>query len=226
MADIDTSNNIFSQLGLAANQDADNKPKDELGQAEFLELMTTQLQFQDPLKPVENGEFLGQMAQFGTVSGINDLNTNFNEISASFQSNQALQASTLVGRRVMTAAETAYLSASGPVDGAVELSQSASNVSLIVHDKNGQLVERLELGMQQAGMVNFSWDGLDKNGDRFASGEYNISAELQHGSATSAGVTYSVVDVESVTLGVGGQGMTLTTTGLGDIDMNQIRKIL
>ncbi len=225
MADIDTSN-IYSKLGLTSTQDADSKPKDELGQAEFLELMTTQLQFQDPLKPMENGEFLGQMAQFGTVSGINDLNTNFNAMSASFQSNQALQASTLVGRRVMAPAETAYLNASDPVEGAVELSQSASSVSLLIHDAGGQLVDRLELGMQQAGLVNFTWDGLDKNGARLASGEYNISAELQHGTSTSAGATYSVVDVESVTLGVGGQGMTLTTTGLGDIDMSQIRKIL
>ncbi|MCP3689314.1 MAG: flagellar hook assembly protein FlgD [Gammaproteobacteria bacterium] len=226
MTDIDTSNSIFSKLGLTSSQNADSTPKDELGQAEFLELMTTQLQFQDPLKPVENGEFLGQMAQFGTVSGINDLNTNFNAMSASFQSNQALQASTLVGRRVMAAGETAYLGDSGPLEGAVELSQSASNVSLIIHDASGQLVDRLELGMQQAGMVDFSWDGLDENGDQLASGEYNISAELQRGTATSAGATYSVVDVESVTLGAGGQGMTLTTKGLGDIDMSQIRKIL
>ncbi|MCP4490522.1 MAG: flagellar hook assembly protein FlgD [Gammaproteobacteria bacterium] len=226
MADIDTSNKIFSQLGLTPTQDADSKPKDELGQAEFLELMTTQLQFQDPLKPVENGEFLGQMAQFGTVSGINDLNTSFNTMSASFQSNQALQASTLVGRRVMAPSEIAYLGASGSAEGAIELGQTAGNVLLLIHDASGQTVDRLELGMQQVGLVDFSWDGLDQNGNRFASGEYRISAELQHGTATSAGVTYSVVDVESVTLGVGGQGMTLTTTGLGDIDMSQIRKIL
>ncbi len=77
MADIDT-NNVFNQLGLTKTQETDSKSNDELGQTEFLELMTTQLQYQDPLEPMENGEFLSQMAQFGTVSGINDLNTNFN----------------------------------------------------------------------------------------------------------------------------------------------------
>ncbi len=224
MADIDTSN-VFSQLGLTKAQEIDSKSNNELGQTEFLELMTTQLQYQDPLEPMENGEFLSQMAQFGTVSGINDLNTNFNTMSASFQSNQALQASTLVGRRVMVPAETAYLNANDPVNGAVELNQAATNVSLLIKDRSGQLVDRLELGRQQTGLVNFEWDGMDSNGDRLASGEYHLSAELQHGTSTSAGVTYSVVDVESVTLGVGGQGLTLTTTGLGDIDMSQVRKI-
>ncbi len=57
MPDIDT-NSIYAQLGL--NQSAENSTKDndELGQAEFLALMTAQLQYQDPLKPMENGDFL------------------------------------------------------------------------------------------------------------------------------------------------------------------------
>ena len=99
MNDIDTSK-VFNQLGLTQTPET-KKANDELGQAEFLELMTSQLKFQDPLKPMENGDFLAQMAQFGTVSGINDLNANFNSMAASFQSNQALQASTLVGRKVL-----------------------------------------------------------------------------------------------------------------------------
>jgi len=67
MSEID-SKNIFSQLGLNKPVNSDAKANDELGQAEFLELMTAQLRYQDPLKPMENGDFLGQMAQFGTVS--------------------------------------------------------------------------------------------------------------------------------------------------------------
>ena len=106
MSEID-SKNVYAQLGLTAPAAGENKANDELGQAEFLELMTAQLKYQDPLKPMENGDFLGQMAQFGTVSGINDLNATINTMSASFQSNQALQASTLVGRRVLVAADGA-----------------------------------------------------------------------------------------------------------------------
>ena len=93
MTEID-NNSIYSQLGLNRTSDTSDKENDELGQTEFLELMTAQLKYQDPLKPMENGDFLGQMAQFGTVSGINELNTTFSSMSASFQSNQALQAST------------------------------------------------------------------------------------------------------------------------------------
>ena len=186
MNEIDKTN-PFSQLGLSSTAEGNNKANDELGQTEFLELMTTQLKFQDPLKPMENGEFLAQMAQFGTVSGINELNSNFNAMSASFQSNQALQASTLVGRRVMVPADTTYLKDSGSVQGAIELDQAASSVTLSVQDASGQIVHRLDLGLQQEGLVNFEWDGLNQNGDRLPAGEYMLLAEVKRGASAEAG---------------------------------------
>lgn len=225
MSEID-SNNIYAQLGLNRPEETKTRGNDELGQAEFLELMTTQLRFQDPLKPMENGDFLGQMAQFGTVNGINDLNTTFNTMSASFQSNQALQASTLVGRRVMVPANDAYLGDTGSLLGSVELDQPANRVVISVQNTAGQLVHRQELGLQQAGMLDFEWNGLDSNGNRLPGGEYRISAEVHRGSDVIAGRMFTVVDVESVTLGVGGQDLTLSVFGLGDIDMSQVRKIM
>ena len=125
MSEID-ANNIYTQLGLNKPSDQKTRANDELGQAQFLELMTAQLQYQDPLKPMENGDFLGQMAQFGTVSGINDLNTTVSSMNASFQSNQALQASTLVGRRVMVPSQTAFLKDGEPLIGSVDLERTAA----------------------------------------------------------------------------------------------------
>ncbi|MCP4433034.1 MAG: flagellar hook assembly protein FlgD [Gammaproteobacteria bacterium] len=225
MNEIDKAN-LFGQLGLNGNQEQKTKANDDLGQAEFLELMTTQLKFQDPLKPMENGDFLAQMAQFGTVNGINDLNSNFNTLASSFQSNQALQASTLVGRKVLVPAESGYLSEDGNLRGAVELDQAASKVLFSVKNSAGQVVNRQDLGLQQAGMINFEWNGLDNNGRHMPPGEYRVEAEVHRGTDISAGSTLTVVDVESVTLGKAGQNLTLSVTGLGDLDMSQVRKIL
>ncbi len=225
MSEID-SNNIFTQLGLNRTVETEQRNNDELGQAEFLELMTAQLRFQDPLPPMENGDVLGQMAQFGTVSGINDLNTTFNNMSASFQSNQALQASTLVGRRVLVPASSGFLADGQSMTTAVDLEQPANRLVITIQDSAGQLVHREELGAQAAGLVEFEWNGQDGAGNRVASGEYRIEAEVYRGDAVTSGNTYTVVDVESVTLGVGGQDLTLSVTGLGDIGMGQVRKIL
>ena len=225
MSDIDT-NSIYAQLGL--NQPAENNTRDndELGQAEFLALMTAQLQYQDPLKPMENGDFLGQMAQFGTVSGINDLNATFNNLSSSFQSNQALQASTLVGRRVLVPSQTGILNDGASLMGSVDLAQPASKLVITIKNSAGQLVNRQELGLQQAGLIDFEWNGLDADGNSLPGGEYQIAAEVYRGNEVSSGSMFTVVDVESVTLGVGGQDLTLSVSGLGDIDMGQVRKIM
>lgn len=225
MTEIDKTN-PYSHLGLDSNKDSKTKANDDLGQAEFLELMTTQLKFQDPLKPMENGDFLAQMAQFGTVSGINELNSSFSTLSSSFQSNQALQASTLVGRKVLVPAETGYLKEGASMQGSVELDQPASNVIVTITNSTGQVVNRQELGLQQSGLVDFEWNGLDNNGTRMPAGEYQIEAEVHRGTEVSSGSTLSVVDVESVTLGKAGQDLTLSVTGLGDLGMSQVRQIL
>ena len=66
---IDTS--LLSQLGYS--QRATQGPDEQLGQEDFLRLMLAQLDNQDPFAPMESGEFLGQLAQFGTVSGISEM---------------------------------------------------------------------------------------------------------------------------------------------------------
>ncbi len=225
MSEID-SKQLYNQLGLSNTSKADNKPNDELGQTEFLELMTAQLRFQDPLSPMENGEFLAQMAQFGTVSGINDLNTAFGNMSTAFQSNQALQASTMVGREVMLPGDQTRLEDEGNLRAAVELEQPASQVIINITNSSGQLVHRMDIGRQQAGLIDVDWNGLNGDGNRVSPGLYRISAEVHQGNNVSAGQILTTARVESVTLGQAGQDLTLTVSDLGDINMSQIRKIM
>ena len=225
MSDIDNSK-LYTQLGLNKPQASDGKKNDELGQTEFLELMTAQLKFQDPLQPMENGDFLAQMAQFGTVNGINELNTAFNSMSAAFQSNQALQASTMVGRDVLVPGDQAQLASGGSVHAAVELDQPARQLIVNITDELGQLVHRIDLGQQSAGMVEFDWNGMTSDGTASNPGNYRLSAELHQSEETVAGTVLTTARVESVTLGQGGQDLTLTLSGLGDINMSQIRKIM
>ncbi len=82
--------------------DTDREPKsDELGKDQFLELLVAQMNNQDPLSPQENGEFIAQLAQFSTVEGIENMNTSMEALLSGYQSSQALQASSLVGRTVI-----------------------------------------------------------------------------------------------------------------------------
>ena len=197
----------------------------ELGQEQFLELMTTQLQNQDPFKPMESGDFLSQIAQFSTVEGIGDLNDAFSGLSQSLVSNQALQATNLVGRQVLAPTGVAALSQGGSIRGNVELPAASGEVVVNVYDQAGQVVRRLELGSQAAGPVTFQWDGLKNDGQFASPGNYFISAEASIDGQFEAVETLLASEVRSVTLSNSG-GLLLDLDGIGSLDFSEVRQIL
>jgi flagellar basal-body rod modification protein FlgD len=197
----------------------------ELGQEQFLELMTAQLQNQDPFKPMESGDFLGQIAQFSTVEGIGDLNDAFSGLSQSLVSNQALQAANLVGREVLAPTGVAALSQGGNIRGNVELPAASSEVVVNVYDQSGQLIRRLDLGSQTAGPVDFQWDGLKNDGQFAPPGSYFISAEASIDGQFEAVETLLASEVRSVTLSNSG-GLLLDLDGIGSLDFSEVRQIL
>ncbi len=206
-----------------------NKPKPEekeLGQSEFLKLMTTQLQNQDPFKPMESGDFLAQIAQFSTVNGIEGLQKSFEQLSTSLVSNQALQASSLVGRNVLIPSNEAVLLGNGePVNAAIDLLNSAEQVSVEITDQSGQLVRQDLLGPQRSGRIEFSWDGADDDGNPMPSGVYNIRAIANSGGEQIDAETLITAPVESVSLGNEQGGISLNLVGLGSRDFSQVREI-
>lgn len=165
----------------------------QLGQAEFLRLLTTQLRFQDPTAPVESEQFLTQMAQFSTVSGVQELATSFQSFASGAQSSQILQAAALVNREALTPAREIFIDDAGGARGAVELPQAAQGVAVTITDGLGQVVRTLQLGPHAAGIVNFSWDGLDDDGAVVSPGRYQIDA-LALGQAGSEAVPTSLWD--------------------------------
>ncbi len=215
----------WESLGL--NRQEEKKKKDDVGQDQFLELMLAQLQNQDPMKPMENGEFLTQMAQFSSAKGIQEMSESLASFTESLTSSQALQASSLIGRHVMVAGETGYLEQdSNGIAGAAELPTSATDVVVSVYDTAGTLVQRSSRGQQEAGLFQFNWDGKGSDGQPAAPGHYRFSVEAQVGGENKAVETMLVSRVDSVTLGKGGQGVTLNLAGLGTANFAEVREIM
>lgn len=212
----------LNQLGLANRLPSD---KNRLGQEEFLMLMTKQLTNQDPMKPMESGDFLGQIAQFGTVSGIEDLQKSFSQLASSLSSNQSLQAAALIDREVLVPSEYANLPDGGTVKGAVALERSATDVVFRVYDTNGELVRRISTGAQTPGIVEFTWDGKAEDGTRMPPGEYEIRAEAQSGNAAEAQEVLIASRVQSVSISPFSGALKLRLEYLGDIDFSKVRQI-
>lgn len=197
----------------------------ELGQSDFLKLMITQFQNQDPFKPMENGEFLGQIAQFSTVSGIEDLNAGFESLSTSIQDEQALKAAGLVGRTVVAETNVGFLGADRPINGSIEIDGYVSAVQIDVKDGSGEVIQRLNLPEQREGIIEFSWNGQDALGRQRAPGNYELEARVVRGNQVENIQTLVEADVQSVTLGRQGQGMTLNLLGGGELSLGRIHRI-
>ncbi len=238
MPEVNAAGSVLNGLSIGDKTREDTK-SNELGQNEFLQLMIAQLENQDPLSPQENGEFIAQLAQFSSVEGIDRLNNSFDDFNASFLSNQALQASSLVGRSVTVASETAILDPQSYVSGLVTLPASTPGMSIKVYSESGALLQDMPLGAQAAGDKVFRWDGinLEVNGEivdwtkgipqnqlpeALAPGKYRfeVSAMIE-GENTQLDTALSA-NVNSVTLGP--EGLNLNLAGLGIVSLDEVKQ--
>ena len=215
----------YQNLGLATSADKTEPINKELGQEEFLKLLTTQLTHQDPNKPMENGDFLAQMAQFSTVEGIGDLNESFAEFASSISSGQSLQAASLVGKSVMVPGSEGVMSLTKDMAGEVVLNDRTSDLKVSFLDSNGQTVKTLSLGRQEQGNIAFQWDGLLDDGTYADPGVYQIRAEAEIDGNNTILQTYVNADVESVALGRENDSIQLALGSLGNVNFNEVKKI-
>lgn len=233
MTDVSAVNNVFSDY--AVQRQTQEERNNELGQSAFLELMITQMRNQDPTAPQENTEFIAQLAQFSSVESLDRLNNNFDTFSNSFVANQALQASSLVGRSVSVPTDTTALPTNGLVNMSVDIPTSVSGVSINIYKEGGELVDQLAIGSQAPGEMVMRWDGLsaEVNGelldwessveDGLPPGNYTfeVTAEVD-GTETQLDTSLSA-NVNSVTVGADGR-LTLNLAGVGAVNMSDVKQ--
>jgi flagellar basal-body rod modification protein FlgD len=197
-----------------------------LGGTDFLTLMLAQLKNQDPTSPVDSNTFLTQLAQLSEVQGITSLNTSFGALSSSLTSNQALQASSLLGHQALVNSSTATIAAGATVTGAVNVPQTTSQVVLNISDSSGALVGQINLGAQPAGLTGFSWNGTEGNGSKAPAGTYTLTAQYA-GAANGGAAAATLVNgtIESVSMGAGSTGLTLNVAGVGSVPYSSVQQI-
>lgn len=213
--------NAASSLGFQQPE----APKKSLGQQDFLRLMVAQVQNQDPMQPQANGEFLSQLAQFSTNDGITKMQESLQQLASSLQSNQALQASALVGRKVLVNSDKLSLGAEGDVKTAIDMPAGLSNLSAAIYSESGELVKTIPLGQPEPGFFQFAWDGTGQGEQRLAAGKYSVKVTGVYGGQEVALKTMTSANVDSVSLGQNGEGLKLNVSGVGSVTLDQVRQI-
>ncbi|HDO1319157.1 TPA: flagellar hook assembly protein FlgD [Aeromonas veronii] len=202
-------------------------PKKELDQASFMKLLTMQLSYQDPFKPVDNAQMLSQMASMSTSEGISSLSTQMGKLNDQMISSQALQASSLVGQNVLLPSNISYLDKEGPLSAvvAVGTTNKYANIKITIEDEKGQVIKEFPLEGEQKGNVEVAWDGTDKAGNRVSAGKYVVKASGTLDGKSENIASYAYAKVDSVALGNATNPTRLNLRGLGSEYLNNILQI-
>ena len=214
-----TSDNPYAGYGLGVQSPSRGGA---MGQADFLRLMTEQLKNQDPLKPLEGAQFLGQLAQFSTVQGIENMQQAMSAMASVMENDQSLRAANLVGHDALVEVDKVQLQAGAGVSGEIVATQ-AGPIHVEVVDAAGQVVRRVDMQAAGSGPVQFNWDGKDANGDPTKAGTYTFRASSGSGKDSEALAVRLAAHIDSVSIEP--QGLVLNLAGLGSLPLSSVRRI-
>jgi len=202
--------------GIPANQ--------QISQAGFLQLISTQMQNQNPLNPTDPTQFLAQIEGLSEVSSLQSLQTSISGLAAGLQSAQMLNGTSLLGHSVLAPGNSANLAAGGTVSGAVTAPAGSNSLTVSVTDSSGALVDAFTVAPQASGYTNFTWNGTTASGSAAPPGEYtlNVSASVGGTSQSVSPLIYS--QVQSVTIDPSTQTLELNTVN-GTLPLSSVVNI-
>ena len=213
-------NSILDKLGIQQQEEKKRADGGALGQEDFLKLMTTQLQNQDPFAPMENADFIAQMAQFSTVTGITDMGQSLKGISNQLSEFRIATATNMLGNSVLVPGTQAYPDGDGSVHGVIDLPAASGTTNVVFTSQNGDILHVEELGSQPAGLAGFACDDIPQ--DVLDNNEYiNVEAFADQGAGLE-GVSTSVFGEVLAASTSSADGVMLDVKGYGDINVNEV----
>jgi len=244
MSKVDTTNNPLDGMYWGDKPTTAENNNGALTQSDFFALLTQQLAYQDPTKPVENDQMIAQMTNFTMADGISSLNNNFKDFATTMNSSQALQASSLVGQYVLVKSDDMVFDGENAVVASANFPDDATNVKVQIKNADGVVVRSVTIDKADAGRLQLPWDGttdtqalnedgtpkVDKDGkpvmEIAPKGVYTIAVEGSIAGKNEAIVTSVYAPVTSITLGNGTtQGLLLNVYGQGQKKLSDIEEI-
>ncbi len=200
---------------VAGTRSADDQAQLEEDLNQFLTLLVTQLENQDPLDPMDSTEFTSQLVQFASVEQQIKQNTNLEQLVGLQQNNQISSMVNFIDKVVEVEGQAIPLE-NGQAEFTYTLPVNAKSASIIIRDQNGITVFEQEADTT-AGQHTFTWDGSNRNGQTAADGNYSAVV-------TGLDPQNEIIDITQTAFGrVTGVGIdnSITSLFMGDIEVPQ-----
>ncbi|HHO76113.1 MAG TPA: hypothetical protein ENN05_06750 [Deltaproteobacteria bacterium] len=188
----------------------------------FLKLLVTQLQYQDPLNPIENTDFTAQLAQFTQLETLTDMGQSLDMMRSLQGSINNIQTLSFIGKQVSATGNTLNY-AGNDVGISFVLDDPAADVEVNIYSEQGTRVRSIELGAADAGDCTLTWDGTNTNGEKAASGRYTFIVEATDYNGRAVGSkSYTMGEVTGVRYD---GGMTYLIIGDKEVTISDVDKI-
>lgn len=158
--------NLFEPVGKAS-----------LDRADFMTLFITQLQYQDPMKPMDSYEMASQLAQFSTMEATMQMNDNMEKLLNYQISQNNLQLLSLIGKNIETFGNEIGVTGGEVAKTSYVLEESAPFSMVYIYNSAGHLVRTYDMGYQEAGRQTLAWDGKDNSGQQVPDGLYTYKVD-------------------------------------------------
>lgn len=143
-----------------------------MGKEDFLTLLVTQLQHQDPLNPMDNTEFVTQLAQFSSLEQLTNVNKNLEVLQMYQNSLNNAQAVGMIGKNVMASGNTTELEEGADATVEFDLPATAATAHVDIFNAGGSFVTTLQAGSLAAGHHSVTWNGTNSDGESVPAGVY------------------------------------------------------
>ncbi len=190
----------------------------QINQTDFLQLITAQLQDQNPLSPADPTQFVSQLEGMSEVSSMQSMAT-------ALQSSQIMSGTSLLGHSILAPGTTGTLAAGGSVNGAVTAPTGATQLLVSISDANGNPVTSFNVTPQASGLTPFSWNGTTSTGAAAAAGQYTISVTATVNGASQTVSPMVVSQVSSVTIDPTSQAVDLNTN-TGTVPLSSVVSVM
>ncbi|WP_082936232.1 flagellar hook assembly protein FlgD [Halodesulfovibrio spirochaetisodalis] len=154
------------------------KPKSNLGKDDFMKLLTTQMANQNPLKPTDDAQMLGQLAQFSSLEQLTTLNSTAKTSNTALGAINVTSSVNYIGKSVVAGGDKIHKGSAGCSPVYYKLSENVASVKAHIYDASKRIVDTAVLSGTGEGEHTFTWDGVNAKGS-LPEGQYSVGFEAR-----------------------------------------------
>jgi len=192
MSSVGLNNVLQNQAAQTASTNASSSKTASAAETEknmFLNLLCKQLQYQDPLNPVENTEFASQLAQFSSLEALSNMESSIETMASYQNSMNSIQTVSFIGKQINSTGNTFTYTTGGTSKLNYNLDSTAADVVVTIYDSDGSTVRTIDMGAMKSGDATCTWDGKDDDGTTATGGTYRFTVKATDSSGAAITAT-------------------------------------